>query len=61
MGSRCKICGTPVSHLDICNHCRTVREERRFFKMVNREELKETQLINSGSEPVAPPKDITAR
>lgn len=61
MASRCKICGTPVSHIDICNHCRTVREERRFFKMVNREELKETLTVTSGNEPVRPPKDILAR
>lgn len=58
MGSRCKICGTPVSHVDICNHCRTVREERRFFKMVNREELKATQDIIAGLDKAPPPKDI---
>ena len=56
MGSRCRICGTPVSHVTICNHCRTVREERRFFKMVNHEELKATQDIISGHETVVPPK-----
>ena len=61
MGSRCKICGTPVSHVDICNHCRNVREERRFFKMVNREELKATQDVASGQDTVLPAKDITLR
>ena len=61
MGSRCKNCGTPVSHVDVCNHCRNVREERRFFKMVNREELKETQSINSGQKPILPSKDLTSR
>lgn len=58
MGSRCKICGTSVSHVDICNYCRTVREERRFFRMVNHEELKATQEIASGQDSAPPPKEI---
>ncbi len=59
MGNRCKICGVPVSHVDICNHCRNVRKERRFFKMVNREELKAAQDITSGQDKISPSKDIT--
>lgn len=43
MESRCRICGTPVNHVKICNHCQTVRKERRFIKMVTREEFKATQ------------------
>jgi len=43
MEGRCRVCGTPVHHVKICNHCRTVREERRFIKMVAREELKAAQ------------------
>lgn len=61
MGSRCKICGTPVSHVSICNHCRNVREERRFFKMVNNEELKATQDIETGQETIPPFKDFPLR
>jgi len=61
MGSRCKICGTPVSHVSICNHCRNVREERRFFKMVNREEFKATQEIAGGQDSAPPSKEITYR
>ena len=61
MGSRCRICGIPVSHVTVCNYCRTVREERRFFKMVNREELKATQETASGQESAPPSKDITLR
>jgi hypothetical protein len=45
MEGRCRICGTPVYHVKICNHCQTVREERRFMKMVTREELKETRAL----------------
>ncbi len=61
MGSRCKICGTPVSHVDVCNHCRNVSKDRRFFKMVNREEFKATQDISSGQEKIPPLKEITSR
>jgi|GEM_PF-3421448 len=61
MGSRCRICGTPVSHVTICNHCRNVREERRFFKMVNHEELKATQEIAGGRDVVPPTREITSR
>ena len=61
MGSRCKICGTPVSHVTICNHCRNVREERRFFKMVNHEELKATQDIETGQDTIPPSKDFALR
>ncbi len=46
MGNRCLICGTPVNHVKICNYCSTVKEERRFIKMVNREELKASRAIN---------------
>ena len=46
MIKRCRICGTPVSHVSICNYCRTEHEERNFFKMVSREELREARIVN---------------
>jgi recombinational DNA repair protein RecR len=46
MIKRCRICGTPVSEVSICNYCRTEREERNFFKMVTREELREARIVN---------------
>lgn len=45
MSNRCAICGTPVNHVKICNYCSTVKEERRFMKMVNREELKASRDV----------------
>lgn len=50
MGNRCKICGTPVNHVKICNFCSTVREERRFIKMVNREELRASRDVGDLSK-----------
>jgi len=38
-----------------------VREERRFFKMVNHEELKATQEIAGGRDVAPPTRDITSR
>lgn len=61
MASRCKICGTPVSYVDVCNHCRNVREERRFLRMVNREELKETLTLSKDPETVRSSKNIVTR
>ena len=58
MINRCRICGAPVSHVNICNHCRTVREERRFIKMVTREELKEARTIGQQSHSDLPPKSV---
>jgi hypothetical protein len=46
MVKRCLICGTPVSNVSICNYCRTEREERDFFKMVTREEIREARIVN---------------
>lgn len=46
MEGRCRICGTPTRHVKICNYCQTVREERRFMKMVNREELRATRAVD---------------
>jgi hypothetical protein len=43
MENRCKICGMPVNHIKICNHCQLVREERRFLKTLAREDLRENQ------------------
>lgn len=54
MPNRCRICGIPVNYVSICNHCRTVREERRFLKMVAREELRETRRIDR----VKPPRTV---
>jgi hypothetical protein len=45
MVSRCKICGTVTNGVTICNSCGIASEERRFFRMVNREELKSTRRI----------------
>ncbi len=46
MVKRCQICGTPVDNVTVCNYCETVREERRFFNMIKREELDEARIIN---------------
>ena len=59
MANRCRICGAPVSHVTICNHCRTVREERRFFNMVTREELKEARAVGQTSNADFPPKVVS--
>ncbi len=45
MINRCRICGSPVSNVTICNYCRTAYEEQRFLKMVSREELREARVI----------------
>ena len=45
MASRCRICGTLTSDVTICNSCSIASEERRFLRMVNREELKSTRRI----------------
>ena len=42
MKGRCRICGIVTSDVTVCNSCNIVLEERRFFKMVNREELNST-------------------
>lgn len=42
MKGRCKICGTVTNSVTICNSCGIALEERRFLKMVNREELNST-------------------
>lgn len=58
MVNRCRICGAPVSHVTVCNHCRTVREERRFLKMVSREELREARTIGQTGNSDLPPKGV---
>jgi hypothetical protein len=45
MVSRCRICGTITNDVTICNSCNIAKEERRFLRMVNREELKSTRRI----------------
>jgi hypothetical protein len=45
MKGRCRVCGTLVSGVTICNSCSIAREDRRFLKMVNREELNSTLRI----------------
>lgn len=45
MKGRCRICGVVVSDVTICNSCSIALEERRFLKMVNREELSSTIRI----------------
>ena len=45
MADRCKYCGALVNGVTICNFCSISIEERRFQKMVNREELKDAQTI----------------
>jgi len=45
MKGRCRICGTVTSGVTICNSCSIAREDRRFLKMVNREELSSTLRI----------------
>lgn len=45
MKGRCRICGTVTSDVTICNSCSIALEERRFLKMVNREELNSTLKV----------------
>jgi hypothetical protein len=45
MASRCRICGTITNYVTICNSCNIAKEERRFLKLVNREELMSTRRI----------------
>jgi hypothetical protein len=45
MEGRCSVCGAVVNGVTICNSCRIASEERRFLKMVNREELNSTLMI----------------
>jgi hypothetical protein len=47
MINRCRICGTPVSEVSICNYCRTESEEQNFFNMITREEIREARVINN--------------
>ena len=47
MMDRCRVCGSPTNDVNICNFCRTAREEQRFLKMVTREEIREARLINN--------------
>ena len=47
MKGRCKMCGTVTSNVTVCNSCSIASEDRRFLKMVNREELKSTRRILS--------------
>jgi hypothetical protein len=47
MKGRCRVCGTVVSGVTICNSCSLAYADRRFVKMVNREELDSTlQILN---------------
>ena len=48
MANRCRICGGATNDVTICNFCNTAAEERRFFKMVNREELKADRRVLKG-------------
>jgi hypothetical protein len=51
MKGRCRICGTITNNVTICNSCSIALEERRFLKMVNREELNSTlRVINRGKK-----------
>lgn len=61
MANRCRICGTPVSHVKICNHCSTVKEERRFLKMVNREELRASRAIGDVDKSSIPTPNPTVK
>ena len=45
MKGRCRICGTITNSVTVCNSCSIAREDRRFLKMVNREELNSTLMI----------------
>jgi hypothetical protein len=45
MKGRCRICGTVTNGVSVCNSCSIASEERRFLKMVNREELKSTLKV----------------
>ena len=45
MKGRCRVCGTVVSGVTICNSCSLAYADRRFVKMVNREELESTLRI----------------
>ncbi len=47
MVDRCRICGSHVSNVTICNYCRTAYEEKRFFKMVTKEELREASALKN--------------
>jgi hypothetical protein len=42
MKGRCKVCGIVTDSGTTCNSCSIALEERRFFRMVNREELNST-------------------
>lgn len=47
MKGRCRVCGTVTNNVTICNSCSIALEDRRFLKMVNREELNSTlRMIN---------------
>ncbi|MGD9211496.1 MAG: hypothetical protein PVI90_11995 [Desulfobacteraceae bacterium] len=63
MFNRCRICGAPVSDVTICNYCKTVKQERRFFNMIKGEELNEVrnieQMEKSGPSKKVPPKKQT--
>jgi hypothetical protein len=61
MANRCRICGAPVTHVKICNHCSTVKEERRFIKMVNREELRASRAISDMDQSSIPAPTPTAK
>ncbi len=45
MKGRCRVCGTVVSGVTTCNSCSLAYADRRFVKMVNREELDSTLRI----------------
>jgi hypothetical protein len=45
MKGRCGVCGTVVSGVSICNSCSLAHADRRFVKMVHREELASTLKV----------------
>lgn len=58
MKGRCRVCGTVVSGVTICNSCSLAHADRRFVKMVNREELNSTIRILNRREKSRKTSDV---
>jgi hypothetical protein len=58
MKGRCRVCGTVVSGVSICNSCSLAYADRRFVKMVNREELASTLRVLNRHEKSRQTSDV---
>ena len=58
MKGRCRVCGTVVSGVSICNSCSLAYADRRFVKMVNREELASTLRVLNRHEKIRKTSDV---